>query len=354
MPKAKRHRKIKKALVTHISLCKRGKNGVSLLYKSEDAGDVELRVLSKLSDDFTEDGEIHAVVYPADRADADGDWAPGEVVKSMAHDALRNGVAIDMEHDLRELEGAYLAESFVIQKGDPRFKDITDYEGEPFDAEGSWGAVIKVDDPDLRRRVRRKGLNGVSIYGPALLEEGVEPPVRKSETGVMSRLEDLLKGLIGSKENEDMKPEDVAKVVDERLEEAGLLKKSDDKQSSAPEIDLNDPKALEERAAQLKKAQQAEEIDIDLNDPEALDKRARKIRTAELAKKHDLTTPEGAAAYAEALKKAEAGDEGDGNDTPTPREPSRQPKGEATETISKSQEALTKDMVATINEEDPK
>jgi len=119
-----------------------------------------------------EKGELTAIVYAPEHRDTQGDIASAAVIKDMMYDAARDGVEIDMRHDGQALdkEQAFVAESFIVQKDDPRFAGIKTYDGESVDPIGSWGVVIKIDDPELRRKYRDGEWNGVSMAGTAEVE----------------------------------------------------------------------------------------------------------------------------------------------------------------------------------------
>lgn len=163
-------RKIRRATITHISLCKRGVNHQPVLMKS--AGRVVMEMLTKAG----KEGIVYALVYLPNIPDNEGDFASAEVVKAMAHDFLANvqeaDGGIDIEHNFLNLgpDKVRLAETFIVQKGDPRFAGWKDNDGNPVNPEGSWGIALKVLDPALRADFESGALNGVSMYGHAELE----------------------------------------------------------------------------------------------------------------------------------------------------------------------------------------
>lgn len=161
-------RRIRNAHIKRIALCKRGVNGLQTLYKSED-GDFRIDALHKMDDR----GELLNLVYIPEHPDAEGDVADRDVIKAFAHDFLRfHGEGVDIEHEGEVLDPsrAAVVESFLVAKGDERFKDWRDYRGNPVDATGGWATVIKIDDPALRAAYRSGLWNGVSMYGPAAVE----------------------------------------------------------------------------------------------------------------------------------------------------------------------------------------
>ncbi len=160
-------RRIKSASITTIALCRRGKNGMRTLYK--DDGSVQFETLIKAG----AENELLAVVYAPERPDDDGDFAEAPVIKAMAHEYLRDHRGLDIEHDGKKLpnSAAYVAESFIVAKGDSRFQDWKNYDGEAVgDLTGAWANVIKLEDPALQKAYREGDLDGVSMFGRAAVE----------------------------------------------------------------------------------------------------------------------------------------------------------------------------------------
>jgi len=160
-------RKIKRAYITTIALCQRPKNGLRTVLKSD--GQFELATLSKAS----AKDELLAVVYAPDRVDSDEEFTTADVIKAMAHEYVRDHRQLDIEHDGEILtnDQAFLAESFIIAKGDERFSNWKDHEDkEVGDLTGAWGVVIKIVDSTLQKALVDGLLDGVSMFGKAALE----------------------------------------------------------------------------------------------------------------------------------------------------------------------------------------
>jgi len=187
-PQAKR--RIKYAKVTHVSLVSRGANKMPVLMKS--GGRVEFQMLFKQA----EEGLLHALVYVPEEngtVDTEGDVAPRTVVKQMAHDFIRNGAHIDVEHDLNVLpaDRAAVAETFIVQKGDPRFQGWVDNYGAAVDPTDAWAFIMKLDS-DLQKAVKDGRIGGVSLFGLAEVE-----PIVKSSTSITDTMTEAeLKALL--------------------------------------------------------------------------------------------------------------------------------------------------------------
>lgn len=163
-------RRIKLAEVKRLALCKRGKNGLTTLYKSD--GTAEFATLTKATD--AEKGELLTVIWPKGLADADGDFADTETaIDSMMESLIANGGKLDIEHegDVLPRGAVAIQEVFTIQKSDARFADWKDYEGNAVDVTGGAAARIKINDPALRAAYRDGDWDGVSLFGPAAVEQ---------------------------------------------------------------------------------------------------------------------------------------------------------------------------------------
>lgn len=266
-------RRIKKAHIKYISLVPQGANQMPVLYKED--GEIELQTLVKEQDE----GELLAVVYAPDFEDSQGDIASAEVIKDAAYEAMKRGVELDIRHDFKALskDQAYVAESFLIQKGDERFQGFQDYRGNTIESlEGAWATVIKIDDPALREKYRNGEFQGVSMAGPAEVE------VLKEEDPIdhlLAKLADRLSKPSPSEEIELTKEEmeallaqrdgDLLSKIDEKL--ASLNKEADqadDSGDTPDEINLRDPKQVAKQIEKLQAAELAKAVDT--NDLESM------------------------------------------------------------------------------------
>jgi hypothetical protein len=170
-------RRIRKAEIKFVSLVPKGANRLAPIYKAD--GTFEIFALTKAADDFDETGELLNVVYPVELRDTQGDIADAEVVKAMAYGFIPNGAAVDLNHDGKPLprEQAHVAENFLVQKTDTRFHGWRDDQNKDVDLTGAWATVIKIHDPEIRKRYRSGEWAGVSMGGTALVEaEKSDPP----------------------------------------------------------------------------------------------------------------------------------------------------------------------------------
>lgn len=164
-------RRITDAKITFISLCKRGKTGLPVLFKAEGAS--EFSMVVKASETFDEDGEVVGCVYAPDLTDFDGDFADSKTIRKMQRAAARDGFHLDIQHDCKPLtkDQAWVAESFIIAKGDPRFEGMKAADGKTVDCTGGWGLVVKIEDTGLRKLYRSGEWDGFSMFGPAKVED---------------------------------------------------------------------------------------------------------------------------------------------------------------------------------------
>lgn len=208
-----RKRRIQAAKISHISLVPKGANKMPVIYKADD-GTVSFSMLCKAASDFDEQGELAAIVYAPEIRDSQGDIASAAVIKEAMYESAREGVEIDIKHDQTALSKnqAFIAESFIVQKGDERFDGMKDYDGNPVDATGAWGVVIKIDDPALREKYRSGEWNGVSMGGTAVVtQEKSEDLVERFLSAMEKRLG--LSDQPSSNGDIDMKPEELADAL---------------------------------------------------------------------------------------------------------------------------------------------
>ena len=162
-------RRIKRAEVKRLALCKRGKNGLQTLYKSD--GTAEYATLTKGD---VEKGELLSVVWPKGLADIDGDFSDTDAaIDSIMSSLIANGGKLDLEHDGRVLarDAVSITEVFSIREDDARFADWKDYDGNAVDVTGGAAARIQINDPELRAAYRDGDWDGVSLFGPAAVEQ---------------------------------------------------------------------------------------------------------------------------------------------------------------------------------------
>lgn len=208
-------RRIKRAKIKFLSLVPKGANRLPPIYKSE-SGAFEVSLLTK---GLTEKGELLAVVYAPEFRDSQGDIASAEVVKDMLYESARDGLEIDLRHDGKAIDRrkAFVAESFLIQKGDPRFVGLKDYDGNPVDPTGAWGVVVKIEDEGLRKLYREGAWRGVSMGGEGLFQTEKQDSDELAEKIAASLAKKL------NPEEEDMTDEQIEKLTKGILEGVSRL-----------------------------------------------------------------------------------------------------------------------------------
>jgi hypothetical protein len=176
--------RLRKLRVSAISLCKRGVNGMPVILKSASAesasGEGAIELKSQVVSKNSRKQLITSLLYLPNRVDRQGHTIDAEELEKAAFDAMRDGVTIDIEHDGVAIDKsrAHLAESYLVSKGDPRFENFKDDEGNPVDATGGWATTIRVTDTELwKSKVESGDIGAFSLAGNAILE-----PVLKSDS----------------------------------------------------------------------------------------------------------------------------------------------------------------------------
>lgn len=170
---AKAKKRLKNLKITTLSLCKRGKNGLKTVLKSQGSGaTLEAPSQFLVQEDSKVKGRLLVVNVAPDLPDVDGEETEAQVILQAAHEYLRDFRQLDIEHDGKVLpkSAAYLAESFIVNEGDTRFKDWKDYDGNSVDVTGAWASVIQLNDPDLIKSYEDGDWDGISMLGTANLE----------------------------------------------------------------------------------------------------------------------------------------------------------------------------------------
>lgn len=276
-------RRIRKAKIEFISLVPKGANKMSAVYKSD--GTVSFETIIKASDAFDDKGELTAVVYAPDMRDSQGDIADAEVVKQMAHDFISNGGKVDIKHDGKAVpaEKARVAETFLVQKTDERFHGWKDREGNAVDLTGAWATVIKIEDPELRKKYRSGEWAGVSMGGTAIVDQ---------EKAEFDRLVEAVSKRLNAP------PEETT------MDEAKILKAISDGFAS---ITTELTKVLKpEPKPDPKKDDDTPKFVGKIDNERDLELHARKIHLYQLKKGTDFNDPESVRSYMAAVKISKA------------------------------------------------
>lgn len=302
----KPRRRIRDAKITHVSLCKRGANRLPVLFKSKDGKEVvEVAPIVKYDDD---QGEMTALVYIPDHVDADGDTAEADAIRKMCHSWAASGSQVDINHDLKPLsrDQVFVAENFIVQKDDPRFRNWTDSSGKPVDATGGWAQVYKFIDPDLRAAAKAGEIGGVSMYGPAEVEQLTDADLQAIAKSVLDALTDGSDSASATNTNEiDMTIEELKAALAANNE--SLLAKVDEKLAPILAKSDDDPDPKDSADADGGDKQLELEFEGDKSNPEDIAKHAEKLQLAQLEKSVNWSDPRSVAAYAEALAKHDEG-----------------------------------------------
>lgn len=297
-------RRIIKASVQFISLCPRGANRCPVMYKEDGQGHklIDIDTLVKATPGFDEQGELLAVVYPANLVDAQGDYADEAVVKQMLYDAAKRGEEIDIRHDGKPVgnDRAFVAERFIVQKGDPRFADFKTYEGKPVDVTGSWATVLKIEDPKLREAYRKGEWNGVSMGGTYAVEKSDDDNslIRKFINALTGSSKPAPEIDMDAKEMKTLLAENnasLAKALTDTLVEAGVVLKPTKKGDDTGAGDK--PKAPVFKGDPMNKADVA--------------KHQKALKAWKATEGVDWSDPDAVEAYMKSLGKDESDDEGD-------------------------------------------
>lgn len=187
--------------VSFLSLVKTPATGKGLTLKAADGQRPAAFELVVKNDDMM---RAYGVVYAPNQEDAHGDTADADTIRKAQAEFMREGRLknIDTEHSFTS-EMAYVAESWLVRKGDPLFPD------EP---SGAWAVGIQIGDPDLWKQLKSGALTGISLAGIARTDPAPRDPAtpqyteKDAEPGWVSR---LIKALTGAPNQETVEETDM-------------------------------------------------------------------------------------------------------------------------------------------------
>lgn len=230
--------------VSFLSLVKTPATGKSLTLKSAKPNERATQfAITKTDDDRM---IAYGIVYAPDQVDAHDEYASAQTIRRAAYEFMREARLknIDTEHSFTT-EMAYVAESWLIRKGDALFPD------EP---EGAWAVGIQIGDVDLWKKLKTGDLTGISLAGIGRVEDDPADPPPASFTqkdAVPGWFQKFLTAATRSKdtpkEETDMTEDEVKDIVRKALkEEAGPIIKDALKAAAdpAPEGDKTDDTPL--------------------------------------------------------------------------------------------------------------
>lgn len=200
---------LKDLSVEFLSLVRSPATGKGLTLKSETPNSrVNPFELTVKSDELM---RAYGIVYAPDQTDAHGDSADAVTIRRAQAEFMREGRLknIDTEHSFTP-EMAFVAESWLVRKGDALFAD------EP---EGAWAVGIQIGDPDLWKELKSGDLTGISLAGVARVDPPPAPghPSYTEKDAVPGWFKRLFNSHNKADEETDMQKDDVEKIVRDTL-----------------------------------------------------------------------------------------------------------------------------------------
>lgn len=190
--------------VSFLSLVATPATGKGLQLKAKNGERPTTFKLEKTDDELM---IAYGIVYAPGETDLQGDSADASVIRRAAQEFMREGRLknIDLEHSF-DAEMAFVAESWIVRKGDALFAD------EP---EGAWAVGIRIGDPDIWRKLKSGELTGISLAGIARArpdETDPDPLVWAEKDEVPGWFARLL-GKSKTEEKPDVTPETIAQIA---------------------------------------------------------------------------------------------------------------------------------------------
>ncbi|MCY8178839.1 XkdF-like putative serine protease domain-containing protein [Bacillus paralicheniformis] len=275
-------RELINAKITHVSYVDKAANQKQFFFmKSEKQPDFqkEIRVLTKADD---EKKLVYGIVYEPDTPDAHGDFMTAAEIEKAAHGFLKDAREIDKQHDFKGGVGE-VVESYVTP---------ADFEvnGETI-KKGSWVLVTKASD-EVWEQIKKGEITGYSMAGTAetigkqkekpfshsaneekglfnLLknfflgkseeeETSVEKAGRKFSAANLQEIKsahtalgNLLSQAEAEKEEDELKKEDIEKLLDDKLNPITKRLDEIEKEAESAEGDGEDEKQEQSLVKQM-------------------------------------------------------------------------------------------------------
>lgn len=191
--------------IRFISLVKAGANNRHIVWKSAE-GDVPELVTVPIVKTVDEKRMVYGIVYAPDDIDTQGEYAVASEIEDSAHRFMRGLHLhnVDKQHSYNP-EEAYVAESWIVRKGDPIF---------PKEKEGSWAVGIKVEGEDLWGDVKKGEVKALSMAGTA---NKIRKDDERRDAGSFEKFMNFLAAHFGKGEEKDMDKEEVTQIVKQEL-----------------------------------------------------------------------------------------------------------------------------------------
>jgi len=167
---------LKNIAISFISLVKKGANDRKLIIKSSDKKPT-LEFTSPITKIDEDHRRFYSIVYPANEIDQQGEFATKEDIEKASYDFMRNLRLLNIDKNHSEVsEDAFVAESWLIKKGDPIFPD---------DPEGSWAVGIIVEDDETWDQVKKGEIEAISMGGTG--DKILDQEIKKHQFSYHSR-----------------------------------------------------------------------------------------------------------------------------------------------------------------------
>lgn len=218
----KKQTRLSQIAISHISLVKEGANGKQIIYKSAKEEPTYTKEI-KIAKSDGERGVIYGIVYSPDEVDSQGDTASSDEIQKAAYLFMkeRNTLNVDKNHDFVNKD-AFIAESWIVRKGDPVFPDET---------KGAWAVAVQLESEELKEAVKKGEIAGLSMAGTAHKEE-VAKATKQETKKVLGSLLEAFKNLsvsINGYIEKEKKEKDLAKdkkEIEQIVESTAIIQKA--------------------------------------------------------------------------------------------------------------------------------
>lgn len=180
----KKLREITSACITHVSLVKKGANGVPFLIVKSDESEPDFVTVNDIIKTDDEKRLVTSIVYEPDVPDSQGDFMKAETIEKTAYDFMENYQNIDINHTFEANENVKIVESYIAK---------CDFNiGNRKIIKGSWVMTTKINDDAIWKDVKKGNYNGYSMGGTGTKVE-VEEEVKKEDLSLFRKFKEFIK-----------------------------------------------------------------------------------------------------------------------------------------------------------------
>lgn len=202
------------ARISFISLVEKGANKREFIIV-KNQNERSFTTDGKILDIDSDSHFVTGVVYEPMEEDAHGNYMTKEEIQKACYWFAKNGNNVDLEHNENKIDSCFVVENWVC-------KSNCVINGQAV-KEGSWVMTVEVNDYELFEKIKNGQINGFSMGGVGKYskDDTIIEKTQMSKKSILTQIANLLGIELSEKkleeEENNMKPEDVQKMIDDAI-----------------------------------------------------------------------------------------------------------------------------------------